>query len=204
MILYLHGFASSPNSAKVRAIRDLLAPDIEMNVPDLNVPSFETLDIYAAVERAIEAGKRVPPVAVVGSSLGGLMALEIVRRGLRRPLVLIAPALGVAEHWINHVPEGDPVIVYNHAREADAPIHRAFFEQMAGVDADRESPAVPVTLIMGRKDESVPFDRVAAVWRQWEQQGLAGGSKFVEIAEGDHGLTAFAPTIAEEIRRISV
>ena len=187
----------------MRAIRELLLPDIEMNVPDLNVPSFERLDFHAAVDRAIEAGTRVPPAAIVGSSLGGLMALEVVRRGIRRPLVLIAPALGVAEHWINHVAEGDPVIVYNHARETDAPIHRGFFEQMAGVDADHESPAVPVTLIMGRRDESVPFDRVQSVWRQWEQQGLAEGSKFVDLAEGDHGLTAFAPTIAAEIRRMS-
>ena len=201
-ILYLHGFASSPYSAKVRALRALLAPDgIELNAPDLNAPCFERLDFEAVVQRAVDAGRSIPPAAVVGSSLGALVALEVVRRRIEKPLVLIAPALGVADQWITRLPPGDPIRVYNHAREQDAPIHRAFFEQVARVDSDRNSPAVPVTLIMGRNDESVPFDRVAAVWKRWEASGkLAEGSRFVEIAAGDHGLTAFADILADAIR----
>ena len=40
-VLYFHGFASSPGSAKITALRPLLAPHgIELNAPDLNVPSF--------------------------------------------------------------------------------------------------------------------------------------------------------------------
>ncbi len=202
-ILYLHGFASGPNSTKVRGLRGLLRPDgIELNAPDLNVPSFEKLDFEAIVERALEAGRLIPPAAIVGSSLGGLVALEVIRQGLRKPLVLIAPALGVADQWITRLPEGDPIEVFNHARDAQAPIHRAFFEQMTRVISDRNKPEVPVTLIMGRKDENVPFDRVAAVWRRWQNgDELAPGSRFVEIAEGDHGLTAFADVLAREIRR---
>ena len=201
-ILYLHGFASSPRSAKVQALRDLLAPDgIELNAPDLNAPSFESLDFEAMVQRALDATRTIPPAAVVGSSLGALVALEVVRRGIQKPLVLLAPALGVAEEWIDHIPPGDPVIVYNHARERDAPIHRAFFERLSRVDSDRNNPAVPVTLIMGRQDESVPFDRVAAVWNRWESSGkLVPGSRFVEIAAGDHSLTAFADVLANAIR----
>ena len=202
-ILYLHGFASGPNSAKVRALRALLAPDgIELNAPDLNAPSFEKLDFEANVRRATDAGRAIPPSAIVGSSLGALIALEVVRRGIRKPLVLLAPALGVVDQWITRIPEGDPVVVYNYARERDTPIHRAFFEQMRHVDSDRNNPPVPVTLIMGRNDESVPFDRVAAVWKQWQDSGqLAAGSRFVEIAEGDHGLTAFADILEREIRQ---
>ena len=84
-ILYLHGFASGPNSAKVRALRALLAPDgIELNAPDLNAPSFEKLDFEANVRRATDAGRAIPPSAIVGSSLGALIALEVVRRGTRR------------------------------------------------------------------------------------------------------------------------
>jgi predicted esterase YcpF (UPF0227 family) len=198
-ILYLHGFASSPKSAKVQALRDLL-PEIDLITPDLNEPSFAKLDFYANVEKALNAAKN--PVAIVGSSLGALMALEVVRRGLKKPMVLIAPALGVADRWITRVPDGDPVIVYNHALAKDVPIHRAFFEQMKEVDADRNNPPVPVTLVMGRQDESVPFERVRAVWQQWESSGnLVAGSSFIEIENGDHSLTAFAATLAREIRR---
>lgn len=198
-ILYLHGFASSPESQKIRSLRPLLAP-VVINAPDLNVPSFERLDFDAMVKKAAQAGVPVPH-AVVGSSLGALVALAVVQRGLRAPLVLIAPALGLADQWLDRLPPGDPVIVPNYALRTDAPIHRAFFEQMAKVTVDETPPPVPVTILIGSKDESVPLERVASVWHSWESSGaLAKRSKFVVIAEGDHGLTAHVDRIAQAIR----
>lgn len=200
-VLYFHGFASSPDSAKVRSLVELLRPEgIELNAPDLNTPSFERLDWDAMIETAMEAGRRVPPRAIVGSSLGALLALEVIRRGLLLPLVLIAPALGVAERWRREPPPGDPVIAFNHARGQDVPIHRAFFEQMAELHVDASPPPAPVSVIMGRNDETVPFEGVLRTWRVWEATGqLAPGSRFIEIADGDHGLTAHVDLIAREI-----
>ena len=202
-ILYLHGFASSPESQKIQSLRPLLAPDgILINAPDLNVPSFEKLDFEAMVEKAAKAGVPVPQ-AIVGSSLGAVVALGVVKRGLRAPLLLIAPALGVSDQWLSRIPEGDPVVVPNYAIEEDAPIHRAFFEQMAALRLDEAPPPVPVTIIMGSKDESVPPACVAAVWRSWQSSGaLVHVSKFVEIPEGDHSLTAHVDAIADEIRAL--
>ncbi len=71
------------------------------------------------------------------------MALDVVRRGMARPLILIAPPLGLAREWLPTLPPGDPVEVFNHVRNANAPIHRAFFEQVAATDADRDAPPVP-------------------------------------------------------------
>jgi pimeloyl-ACP methyl ester carboxylesterase len=82
------------------------------------------------------------------------------------------------------------------------PIHRRFFGQMARVDVDREPPAVPVTIVMGRHDESVPISGVWEVWQSWQAQGLAVG-RFVEIEEGDHGLTEFVDRIAAEARELA-
>src|ERR1044071_3282683 len=138
-VLYFHGFASSPNSEKVRALRGLLAPDVELVTPDLNVPSFEQLDFEAMVALGVDTGRAIEPCAVVGSSLGALVALDVVRRGIARAPLLLAPALGVAEPWIEHLPAGDPVEIFNHARNAKSPINRAFFEQIAAVDADRDA-----------------------------------------------------------------
>lgn len=201
-VLYLHGFASSPQSQKVQSLRELLAPHgIELNAPDLNVPSFERLDFDAMVATAVRAASPAPQ-AVVGSSLGGMVALEVVRRGITVPLVLIAPALGIADLWTAKLPPGDPIVVYNYAIGRQAPIHRAFFERMAHVDADRLPPRVPVTVFMGRSDESIPFDRVANTWKSWNAGGgLPEGSRFVEIDEGDHRLTGSVRAIADEIRR---
>jgi predicted esterase YcpF (UPF0227 family) len=200
-VLYFHGFASSPASAKITALRPLLAPHgIELHTPDLNVPSFERLDFDAVVEHAVEEGRRVPPRALVGSSLGSLIALAVAKRGLRMPLVLIAPALGVADRWREKLPAGDPVTVFNYARNADAQIHRAFFEQMANLHVDDEPPPARVTAIMGRDDETVPFHMVESRWRAWEESGrLAAGSRFVVIEDGDHGLVAHARVIEDAI-----
>ncbi len=203
MVLYFHGFASSPHSRKVTSLRELLAPDgIELDTPDLNAPSFERLDFDAMVALGAARGRAHPPRAIIGSSLGALVALEVARRGVDAPLILIAPALGIADRWIARLPAGDPISVFNHARNADAPIHRAFFERMARVDVDHRPPARPVTVIVGRRDESVGFENVERVWQGWEGSGeLVAGSRFVEIPEGDHGLTEFVEVIAAEIRR---
>ncbi len=145
--------------------------------------------------------KKHLPAVVVGSSLGGLVALEVGRIALRAPLVLIAPALGLQDRWIENLPPGDPVRFFHHGEATELPIHRRFFEQMARVDVDREPPQVPVSVLMGRRDESVPFEVVEDVWRRWQGTGrLQSGSRFVEIPEGDHGLVAFADRIAAEIR----
>jgi len=201
--LYFHGFASSPHSQKVTRLRELL-DDFELDTPDLNVPSFERLDFDAMVDLGVARGRAAAPDAIVGSSLGSMVALAVARRGIDAPLVLIAPPLGMASHWIARLPPGDPISVFNYARNADAPVHRAFFERMARLDVDREPPAQRVTVIIGRDDETVPFDGVRERWLEWEASGrLAEGSRFVEIPTGDHGLVEFADLIANEIRSVT-
>jgi alpha-beta hydrolase superfamily lysophospholipase len=147
-----------------------------------------------------EARKRLPAV-LVGSSLGALIALEVARRAPAAPLVLIAPALGFGARWIDRLPAGDSIPVFHFGEERQIPIHRRFFEQMARAETDGRPPAVPVISIMGSRDESVPVDQVREVWRRWESSGeLAAGSRWIEIAGGDHGLVAHIDRIAAEIR----
>ena len=200
-ILYFHGFASSPASAKITALRPLLEPHgIEMNTPDLNVPSFERLDFDAVIEHGLDCARRTPPRALVGSSLGALIAIAVAKRGVVVPLVLIAPALGVARRWREKLPAGDPVTVFNYARNADAQIHRAFFEQMANLHVDDDPPPSRVTAIMGRDDETVPFPMVEARWKEWEASGrLVDGSRLMIIEKGDHALVEHARAIEEAI-----
>lgn len=197
--LYFHGFASSPQSAKILALRPLLEPGVELVTPDLNVPDFEHLDWGAMVAHGVDEGRRCRPAVVVGSSLGALVALEVVRRGVVAPLVLIAPALGIGARWLMRLPPGDPVAVFNHARSADALIHRSFFEQMNAIEADNAPPAVPVTIVMGHRDETVPFEFVSSRWNEWIAAGVQPRSRLIDIADGDHGLTAYADLIAREI-----
>ena len=200
-ILYLHGFASSPHGRKVELLRAILEPlGYRVTAPDLNIPSFERLDFRAMSRISLWEMKKHLPAVVVGSSLGALVALEAGRTALAAPLVLVAPALGFGSRWTEKLPPGETVAFFHHGEGKELLIHRRFFEAMAGVDADRNPPSTPVTVIMGRHDESVPFSLVSDVWTRWEKSGrLAEGSRFVEIPEGDHGLTDSVDRIAEEI-----
>ncbi|HUP47760.1 MAG TPA: hypothetical protein VNA04_03115, partial [Thermoanaerobaculia bacterium] len=83
---------------------------------------------------------------------------------------------------------------------AEVPIHRAFFDEMNTVQPEQSPPAVPVSVIMGREDETIPFSTVRDVWEEWTASAsLVRGSRFVEIAGGDHGLVDFVDIIEREI-----
>jgi uncharacterized protein len=201
-VLYLHGFASSPKGQKVALLSDGFVPiDYRLIAPDLNRPSFERLDFAAIVSEALATATADPPVVVVGSSLGALVALACSRQGIRAPLVLIAPALGFGPRWIEKLAPGDPIPFFHHGEGREIPIHRRFFEEMAASTVDRDPPPAKVTVLMGVRDESVPFDGVYETWRRWEASGgLRPGSRFVAIPDGDHGLVDHVEEIAAEIR----
>ncbi len=201
-VLYLHGFASSPAGRKIALLRDALpAKEFRVVAPDLNQPSFAQLDFRLIVAAAIRAAEADPPAVVVGSSLGAMAALEASRKGLRAPLVLIAPALAFGNRWIEKLAAGDPLPFFHHGMNREVPIHRRFFEEMALVDSDRDAPRDRVTILMGAKDESVPFDGVYQTWRRWEASGgLKPGSRFIALPDGDHGLIDYVGQIADEVK----
>jgi pimeloyl-ACP methyl ester carboxylesterase len=75
---------------------------------------------------------------------------------------------------------------------------------MVSLDVEREAPRVPTIVFMGRRDESVPFDGVRAVWDRWEgSRRLVPGSRFVEIPDGDHGLVEHVDPIAAQVVALS-
>ena len=203
-LLYLHGLASSPKGRKRSLLADRFAAEgIVVVAPDLNVPSFRFLDFEMMAEAAGAAVREASPRVVVGSSLGALVALAVARRlGPKGPpLVLLAPAVGFGERWKTKLPEGDPISMFHHGEGRDIPIHRAFFERMSRVDVDREPPPVPVSVVMGMEDESVPFDQVEATWGEWSASGkLVTGSRLHALDGGDHSLLAFGDDIEAAVR----
>ena len=203
-LLYLHGLASSPKGRKAALLEQRLAADgFRVVAPDLNVPSFERLGFDAIVARAAEAARAARPDVIVGSSLGALVALALAKSAGPKgpPLVLVAPALAFRDRWADKLPEGDRFDLFHHGEGRPLPIHREFFEGMAAVTVEDEPPPVPVSIVMGTLDESVPFDQVLETWTAWEASGrLAAGSRFHRVEGGDHGLTEFGDEIEAAVR----
>ena len=95
--LYLHGFASSPNSHKARHIQQCFTNlELTLDVPDLNLMDFATVtlsDQLDYLERNYLNDEQ--PITVIGSSLGGFLAVQLAARSiLVDKLVLLAPAFG--------------------------------------------------------------------------------------------------------------
>lgn len=91
-LIYLHGFNSSPKSAKATLCAAYLSkcqPDVKLLVPTLPV---DPLSAVAEVANLINKQSALSRVGLIGSSLGGYYALYLAERyGLKA--VLVNPAL---------------------------------------------------------------------------------------------------------------
>jgi len=176
-VIYLHGFASSPLSSKATFFAERLAEcGVPMECPDLNQPDFSTLTVtrmLTEIETRIAAR---PPgdIVLVGSSLGGFVAIEAAARqanATEHPvtqLVLLAPAVELEwDKWSELGSAGvdgwraaGDIDVFHYAYEDYRKLKFGFYE-----DATRYAPSarrlsVPMLIFQGRYDESVSPDTV--------------------------------------------
>ena len=166
-ILYLHGFLSSAQSVKARHLEEQLAsfPEVTFHAVDFNPApedfTYMTITGRIARLRQYVLDHEIEEMSLVGSSLGGLIALHYAHRfgGVER-MLLLAPALT----WLsNAVPEADRI---QWEKAGAAPIlHPAFAKEVPlRYDLQRDGqryhdpvpPAAPVTIIHGVDDETVP------------------------------------------------
>ncbi len=163
-IIYLHGFASSPESKKAKIFRQRFGREgIEVKVPDLVTEGFRNLTLTGQL-KAIEKAADGQPVSLIGSSMGGyLAALYAARHPEVQRLVLLAPAFGFARIWARSL--GDKAVrewrehgtkmVMNYATGAQDELGWQLME-----DARRyeEEPAFlqPALIFHGVHDDVVP------------------------------------------------
>jgi uncharacterized protein len=154
--LYLHGFASSPQSTKAQAFRAAL-PDLE--IPALDENDFEHLTIsnqLAVIERTLQN----QPAHLIGSSMGGyLAALYAATHPEISRLVLLAPAFGFLTRWQQRMGGQKPAFleVFHHGTQSMRPVHYGLIEDAF------EHPAVPhftqpALIFHGVHDDTVPLE----------------------------------------------
>lgn len=162
--LYLHGFASSPQSFKAQYLaRRFGERGWRLDLPDLNGGDFRGLTLteqLSIVERCA-AGE---PVHLIGSSLGGYLAtLYAARHGEVRKLVLLAPAFGFARLYeeslgaetVKEWERKGSLSVPHYALGAEAELGWQF---LADARRYEEEPAItqPCLIIHGTRDAVVP------------------------------------------------
>jgi predicted esterase YcpF (UPF0227 family) len=102
--IYLHGFASSPNSTKAKDLSSRFAQiPINLTIPDLNAEDFSHLTISRQINQIYRLFSDSSPVTLIGSSLGGLTAAYLAQQHSQiQRLVLLAPAFGFLSHWLEY------------------------------------------------------------------------------------------------------
>jgi len=99
-VIYLHGFASSPQSRKACFFAGKLRADgFTVEIPDLAAGDFGHLTMsrqLRIVETLLQDGRTI----LMGSSLGGyLAALSAARQPDVAKVILLAPAFGFYDLW---------------------------------------------------------------------------------------------------------
>jgi alpha-beta hydrolase superfamily lysophospholipase len=166
-ILYLHGFASGPQSKKgVEFDHYFTARGHEVQRLNLRVPSFEHLRLSAMIERVRAAIDG--PVVLIGSSLGGLTAARVAERDDRvRACVLLAPAFQLVARWKQQLGAADwDAWQQRGTREVDdyttggkSSVDFGFVEDVEQIDVGYPDVRVPTLVMHGLRDEVVPVVR---------------------------------------------
>ena len=100
-IVYLHGFASSPQSSKAQFFgRKFADAGVPVDVPQLDEGNFQALTITGqlhVIQKAMAGG----PAVMMGSSLGGYLAALYAARHPEevQKLILLAPAFQFPRRW---------------------------------------------------------------------------------------------------------
>jgi pimeloyl-ACP methyl ester carboxylesterase len=204
MILYLHGFASGPGSAKARGLAERFARlGVSLDVPDLTPgpDGFERStpsSMLAVAEARLAAAPG--PHAVIGSSLGGwLAALAASRHPSVERLVLLAPAFRLHERWSARLTPAQlaewrqrGLEVLHFASGRQRRIGFGFIEDAARWPAFPRV-TVPALCLAGRRDETVPIEDVERFVAE------TPSARLVPL-DDDHQLLASLDRIFEEAR----
>lgn len=204
-VLYLHGFASSPNSTKAAYVRELLNQDgHQVVIPDLNVPSFEGLHIEAIISKAGDTLRCFKGAsAIIGSSLGGYVALQLLARRLPgsagvAKLVLVAPALSflhskaLTPELLAQWKERGNLSVYHSGTKTNRLIGAQFLHSLEALE-QVHPPHVESLIIHGTNDEIIDIQRSR------DFAACLPHGHLVEL-ETDHQLIDQLPRLGKEIR----
>lgn len=176
MILYLHGFRSSPSSMKARLMAERMAAlgrSAELICPQL--PASPKAAMALALD--LIAGVPADQLNIVGSSLGGYYATWLAERtGCRA--VLLNPAIVPLQDLDKHV----GVTTQFHSDEPFE-FKREYIDELRALAVDPITMPERYFLIAATGDEVLDYRDMVAHYAGARQHVIAGS---------DHGISEFA------------
>lgn len=221
LIAFLSGFRSIHTGAKATAVADWAASRghaclrfdyLGHGASDGDFADFRISEAVRDSAAALSA-TRAPdqPVVLVGSSMGGWIALLLAARGLTAPagMVLVAPAVDFVSRRLSDMPvevqerlarEGYVDVADTYAPEPGATyrIPREFFtDAMTLETGDRPMPVTcPVRILHGTDDTEVPVATSRVLVRQLPD------ARLTEIPGGDHRLSDHLDLLTDALETV--
>jgi hypothetical protein len=201
--VYLHGFASSPESTKARYLSACFdRVGIQLQIPDLNQGDFSHLTISRQINQTAAIFPLAPvPITLIGSSLGGLTAAVIARQYTQvQRLILLAPAFDFLTHWLPKIGEKQLQLweqdrylpTYHYGEKKLLRLHYDFLTDARRYHRFTSDRVVPTLILHGIHDDVIPIK---------SSQNFADRHSAVNLVEldSDHQLTNVSDRIWQEI-----
>lgn len=176
-LLYLHGFRSSPRSAKAQRMARWVSSqgrDLSWHCPQLPPSPAEAMALIEGLIQAIPAGS----LAVMGSSLGGFYASCVAQRRADARVVLLNPAVDPARDLARHIGEHSCW---------QTPEERFFFraeyvEELRALQHGPHTAPQRLLAVIAKGDEVL----------DWREMQARHQDSHIKLLEGsDHGLSDF-------------
>ena len=197
--IYLHGFASGPDSNKAKAFKKRFDElGISIHIPDLQQGDFENLTLTGQIElvQGIIDKKKDKSFGLIGSSMGGYLASLIAQtRESVQALFLMAPGFNFLNRWRKKLDiskstdELIPVFHYRYNKEVR--LNTYLFrdaETWESLPLDRK---IPTFIVHGLHDETIDIE---------ESRNFVREKSFCLLKEldSDHGLLSCIDSIIED------
>lgn len=181
MILYLHGFRSSPNSRKALQIGDALAARGRADdylCPQLPASPRQAIDLLLAAARLEDPAR----LALIGSSLGGYYATWLAEQlGCRA--VLLNPAITPYVDLKNHL--GQQPVFFS---DASIDMRPEYLDELRALDTPRITRAERYFLVAATGDAVIDYRTMVAKYAGCRQRVIEGS---------DHQIQDFAHYLDE-------
>jgi pimeloyl-ACP methyl ester carboxylesterase len=190
-IVYLHGFASSPQSSKARFFAERFHQlGVPFTAPELDEGNFQGLTISGQL-KVIAKTVRDERVIVMGSSLGGYLAALFAARHVEQveKMVLLAPAFQFPTRWrarysveeLERWKERGEIPFFHYGYKEERGLGYQIVEDASGYE-DEPDFRQPTLVLHGRRDEVVPVE-VSKVFAQGRENVR------LKVVESGHELT---------------
>jgi len=202
--IYLHGFASSPQSHKAQYLfHRFQETGIQLQVLDLNQNDFTNLTLTRQINQTVANFNQSDiPITLIGSSFGGLTSVWVAEKYPQvQRLVLLAPAFDFVSHWQNKLgeeqlkkwQESGFLSVYHYKEAKLVPLSYHFFEDINQYQENCLQRKIPTLILHGQHDTTIPIQASINYTQQHSDVKLIS-------LDSDHSLRDKMAIIWQEIK----